>query len=66
MYLIYYILLQIVCVDNHCKIYQYPKQKAKRYLEKIYQPQASRQYKNTKFLYRWYALEYQAKGILIV
>ena len=45
-YLVYYILSQIAYVDNHCKIHQYLKQKAKRYLERIYQPQASRQYKN--------------------
>ena len=32
----------------------------------MYWPQASRQYRNTKFLYRWYALEYQAEGTLIV
>ena len=57
-YLIYYTLLQIAYIDNYCKIYQYPKQKAKRYLERIYWLQASRRYRNAKFLYRWYALEY--------
>ena len=57
-YLIYYTLSQIACVDDHCKIYQYLKQKAKRYLEKIYWLQASKRHKNAKFLYRQYALEY--------
>ena len=32
-HLIYYTLLQIACVDNYCKIYQYLKQKAKWYLK---------------------------------
>ena len=41
-YLIYYILLWIVCVDNYCKIYQYLKQKVKQYLKRIYQLQASK------------------------
>ena len=57
-YLAYYTLSWIAYIDNYCKIHQYPKQKAKRYLKKIYQPQASRQYRNTKFLYKWHALEY--------
>ena len=35
-YLVYYTLLQIACVDDYYRIYQYPKQKAKRYLKKIY------------------------------
>ena len=35
-YLAYYTLLWIACVDDYCNIYQYPKQKAKRYLERIY------------------------------
>ena len=35
-YLIYYILLQIAYTDDYCRIYQYPKQKAKQYLEKMY------------------------------
>ena len=65
-YLIYYTLLWIACIDNHCKIHEYPKQKAKQYLERIYWPQASRRYKNAKFLYRWYALEYQVEEILTV
>ena len=57
-HLIYYILLQIACVDDYCKIYQYPKQKAKQYLKRIYQLQVNKKYKNAKLLYRWYALEY--------
>ena len=57
-HLTYYTLSQIACVDDYCRIHQYLKQKAKRYLKRIYQPQVSRQYRNTKFLYRWYALEY--------
>ena len=57
-YLVYYILLQIACVDDYCKMHQYLKQKAKRYLERIYWLQVSRRYRNAKFLYRWYVLEY--------
>ena len=57
-YLVYYTLSQIACVDDYCKIYQYPKQKAKQYLKRIYQLQVSRRHKNAKFLYRWYILEY--------
>ena len=57
-HLIYYTLSQIAYIDDHCRIHQYPKQKAKWYLESMYWPQASKQYKNAKFLYRWHALEY--------
>ena len=57
-YLVYYILSQIAYIDDYCRMHQYLKQKAKRYLKKIYQLQASRRYRNAKFLYRWYALEY--------
>ena len=35
-YLIYYTLSWIAYIDNHCKIHQYPKQKAKQYPERIY------------------------------
>ena len=35
-YLVYYILLWIVYIDNYCRMHQYPKQKAKQYLERIY------------------------------
>ena len=57
-YLVYYMLSQIAYVNNYCRIYQYPKQKAKWYLERIYWLQVSKWYRNAKFLYRWYALEY--------
>ena len=36
-YLVYYILLWIVYIDNYYKIYQYLKQQASRYLKRIYQ-----------------------------
>ena len=48
-YLIYYILSWIAYIDNYYKMYQYPKQKVKWYLKRIYWPQASKQYRNTKF-----------------
>ena len=35
-YLIYYILSQITYIDNHYKMHQYLKQKAKWYLERMY------------------------------
>ena len=57
-YLVYYILLQIAYIDDYCRIHQYLKQKAKQYLKRIYWSQASRRYKNAKFLYRWYTLKY--------
>ena len=57
-YLVYYTLLQIAYVDDYCKMHQYLKQKAKQYLKRMYWLQASRQYRNAKFLYRQYALEY--------
>jgi hypothetical protein len=56
----------IACVDDHCRIHQYPKQKAKRYPERMYWPQASRRHRNAKFLHGWHALEYQAEGTLTV
>ena len=65
-HLVYYILLQIAYVDDYYKMHQYLKQKVKQYLKRIYWPQVSKQYRNTKFLYKWHALEYQAEGILIV
>ena len=57
-YLAYYTLSQIAYIDDYCRMHQYPKQKAKQYLERIYWPQASRRYRNAKFLYRWHTLEY--------
>ena len=57
-HLIYYTLLQIAYIDDYYRMYQYPKQKAKWYLKRIYWLQASRQYRNAKFLHRWYVLEY--------
>ena len=57
-YLVYYMLSWIACVDDYCRMHQYPKQKAKWYLERMYWPQASRRYRNAKFLYRWHTLEY--------
>ena len=57
-YLVYYTLSWIAYIDDYYKIYQYPKQKTKQYLKRIYWLQASRRHKNTKFLYRQYTLEY--------
>ena len=65
-YLIYYTLLQIIYIDNHCKIYQYLKQQANRYLNKMYQPPVAAKYRNTKYIYGWRALKYQLKYLLTV
>ena len=56
-HLVYYILAQIVYIDNQCNIYKAPKAKNKKYLVKIYQTLDKRKYKNTKYIYRWHLVD---------
>ena len=56
-YLAYYILVQIVYIDNQCNIYKALKVKNKKYLVRIYQILDKRKYRNTKYIYRWHLVD---------
>ena len=57
MHLAYYILVQIIYIDNQYSIYKVLKVKNKRYLVIIYQILEERKYRNTKYIYRWYLVD---------
>ena len=65
-YLVYYILVQIIYIDNQCNIYKALKAKNKKYLVRIYQILDKRKYRNAKYIYRQYLAEIQELGNLIV
>ena len=54
-YLVYYILLWIVYIDNLYNIHLALKKKQQRYLIRIYWSQNNQKYYNTKYIYRWHA-----------
>ena len=56
-YLAYYILVQIIYIDNQYNIYKALKAKNKKYLIRIYQTLDKRKYKNTKYIYRQYLVD---------
>ena len=56
-HLAYYILVQIIYIDNQCNIYKAPKVKNKKYLVRIYQTLDECKYRNTKYIYRWYLVD---------
>ena len=56
-YLAYYILVQIIYIDNQYNIYKALKAKNKKYLVRIYQILDKRKYKNTKYIYRWHLVD---------
>ena len=53
-HLVYYILVQIIYIDNQYNIYKALKVKNKKYLVRIYQTLDERKYRNTKYIYRQY------------
>ena len=56
-YLAYYILVQIVYIDNQYNIYKALKVKNKKYLVRIYQTLDKQKYRNTKYIYRWHLID---------
>ena len=56
-HLVYYILVQIIYIDNQCDIYKAPKAKNKKYLVRMYQTPEEHKYRNTKYIYRWYLVD---------
>ena len=56
-YLAYYILAQIIYIDNQYNIYKAPKAKNKKYPVRIYQTLDKRKYRNTKYIYRWHPVD---------
>ena len=56
-YLIYYILVWIIYIDNQYNIYKALKAKNKKYLVRIYQIIDKYKYRNTKYIYRQYLVD---------
>ena len=56
-HLAYYILAQIIYIDNQYNIYKALKVKNKKYLVRIYQTLDKYKYRNTKYIYRWHLVE---------
>ena len=56
-YLAYYILVQIIYIDNQCDIYKALKAKNKKYLVRIYQTLDKQRYRNTKYIYRQHLVD---------
>ena len=56
-HLVYYILVQIIYIDNQCDIYKALKVKSKKYLVRIYQIPDKYKYRNTKYIYRQYLID---------
>ena len=53
-HLVYYTLLQIVCVDNKYKMYKVLKVRNYKYLVRMYWIPSELKYRNAKFMYRWH------------
>ena len=56
-YLAYYILVQIIYIDNQYNIYKALKVKNKKYLVRIYQILDKYKYRNTKYIYRQHLVD---------
>ena len=56
-HLAYYILVQIIYIDNQYNIYKAPKVKNKKYLVRIYQILDKYKYRNAKYIYRQYLVD---------
>ena len=56
-HLAYYILVQIIYIDNQYNIYKALKVKNKKYLVRIYQMPDKRKYRNAKYIYRQYLVD---------
>ena len=56
-YLVYYILAQIIYIDNQYNIYKALRVKNQKYLVRIYQTLDEYKYRNTKYIYRQYLVD---------
>ena len=56
-HLAYYILVQIIYIDNQYNIYKAPKAKNKKYLVRIYQTIDKYKYRNAKYIYRQHLVD---------
>ena len=56
-HLAYYILAQIIYIDNQYDIYKALKAKNKKYLVRIYQTLDKQKYRNAKYIYRWHLVD---------
>ena len=56
-HLAYYILAQIIYIDNQYNIYKALKVKNKKYLIRIYQILDKQKYRNAKYIYRQHLVE---------
>ena len=56
-HLAYYILAQIIYIDNQYNIYKALKVKNKKYLVRIYQILDKHKYRNAKYIYRQYLVD---------
>ena len=56
-HLAYYILVQIIYIDNQYNIYKVLKAKNKKYLVRIYQILDKYKYRNVKYIYRQYLVD---------
>ena len=56
-HLVYYILVQIIYIDDQYNIYKALKAKNKKYLVRIYQTLDKQKYRNAKYIYRWHLVE---------
>ena len=56
-HLAYYILVQIIYIDDQYSIYKALKVKNKKYLLRIYQVLDKRKYRNARYIYRWHLVE---------
>ena len=65
-YLVYYILVQIIYIDNQYNIYKALKVKNKKYLIRIYQILDERKYRNTKYIYRQHLVDNLELNKLII
>ena len=65
-HLVYYILVQIIYIDNQYNIYKALKVKNKKYLVRIYQILDKYKYRNTKYIYRWHLVDILELNKLII
>ena len=65
-HLAYYILVQIIYINNQCDIYKTLKAKNKKYLVRIYQILDKRKYRDAKYIYRQHLVETQELGDLML
>ena len=65
-HLVYYILVQIIYIDDQYNIYKALKVKNRKYLVRIYQILDKHKYRNAKYIYRQYLVESRKLNKLII